>query len=193
MLTTFALINSAALLELANSKIFKIKLDKQRILGMWRITKLSLIVSLGITLNSCNLVKKDDIAVPVEPLQYLVKSEKTIDGDTITIANLDDFSKEITVNLCGIKSPNLDKKGGTEAREALIQILNQAPGSIIYILARDDFLSSEYDNAEVFFLGEVEGEEQDIFVNAEMIRLGYASFNEETIDNCLNKYLILRI
>lgn len=153
--------------------------------------KLSLIVSLTIACLSCSPVRQDaEIGALVEPVGYFVKPSQTIDGDTITVAEIDDITQEITVDLCGIDAPELEGSGGVESREALIQILNQAPDFIVYIVARDDFSGDEYDNAEVFFLGTVDGKEQDIFVNAEMMRLGYAQIENATVSECLNSYLL---
>ncbi|ANV85755.1 hypothetical protein AWQ21_14570 (plasmid) [Picosynechococcus sp. PCC 7003] len=112
---------------------------------------------------------------------------QTIDGDTAVVRDPTDATKTIKLNLCGINAPGLEEEGGEEARLALVDILMQSqPHFTVYVVDRGDFSGDEHNHAEIFYLGQVDGQEQDIFVSAEMVRLGHAVIDEQTVDKCFN-------
>lgn len=160
-----------------------------------RVNYFILFSSLSVVLASYMLIsqsaeKLQETAFP-EPLEYFVRPSEVIDGDTIIVREWRDLTKKISLNLCGIDAPGLDTEAGEKARSALVDILMQSqPDFTLYVVARNDLSGDEYDHAEVFYLGKVNGEYADILVNAEMVRLGHASVNQETVDTCFNAYAL---
>ncbi|WP_024547020.1 hypothetical protein [Picosynechococcus sp. NKBG15041c] len=150
---------------------------------------ITLISSISIALSSC--VARVEEGAFREPLQYGVYPSRAVDGDTVVVRDPSDASKTIKLNLCGIKAPGLNEEGGEEARLALVDILMESqPHFIVYVVDRGDFSGNEHDHAEVFYPGEVNGQEADIFVSAEMVRLGHAVVDEQTVDQCFNAYAL---
>ncbi|AFY69868.1 hypothetical protein Pse7367_1579 [Thalassoporum mexicanum PCC 7367] len=115
-----------------------------------------------------------------------------IRGDEV-VAQAGSIENVYSLDLCGIKTPDPDQPGGPEARQALLNIINQNSSSAltVYWLERPDLGDAREDFAEVLIRVDRDGQETPVLINAEMVRTGLATIDSETIDKCRLKDDIL--
>jgi micrococcal nuclease len=100
------------------------------------------------------------------------------DGDTMRLTN---GSEELKVRFCGIDSPELAQPLGIAARDYLRSLVNKGNGKIYVTPIEKDRYSRTV--AELF----ISVGEDEIFLNGEMVRAGYAWHYQQYSGDCPNK------
>jgi endonuclease YncB( thermonuclease family) len=102
------------------------------------------------------------------------------DGDTIRLTN---GSEELKVRFCGIDAPELKQPMGIAARDYLRSLVNKSNGQIYVTPIEQDRYGRTV--AELFV--PVKGKDDEIFLNGEMVRAGYAWHYQRYSGDCPNK------
>jgi len=143
-----------------------------------------LLVGLGLILWGSFDRIQQDFSLEKPGKQCRVKPGSVYDGDTLRVLCQ---GEELKLRLCGIDAPERAQPGGMASRDYLRSLLRSAEPSAQSRLPDNSLVrvnpieSDRYDRtvAEVF-LGET-------FINAEMVRKGYAWHYQRYSANCPNR------
>ncbi|MBD3887369.1 thermonuclease family protein [Phormidium tenue FACHB-886] len=102
------------------------------------------------------------------------------DGDTLRVT---DGNQEIKVRLCGIDAPEHDQAMGIASRDHLRSLLNQGNGQVIVVPTDVDRYGRTV--AELF-VKRADSSSEEIAINAQMVRDGYAYHYARFSSGCPN-------
>jgi endonuclease YncB( thermonuclease family) len=123
----------------------------------------------------------NDAVPPTSEVWRIAETRDAIhDGDTIRLTN---GSEELKVRFCGIDSPELAQPLGIAARDYLRSLVNKGNGEIYVTPIEKDRYGRTV--AELFV--PVKGKDDEIFLNGEMVRAGYAWHYQQYSGDCPNK------
>jgi micrococcal nuclease len=105
------------------------------------------------------------------------------DGDTIRLTN---GSQELKVRFCGIDAPELKQQLGIASRDYLRSLIAKGDGTIYVTPIEKDRYGRTV--AELFV--PLKDRDDDIFLNGEMVRAGYAWHYQQYSDDCPNQQAI---
>jgi endonuclease YncB( thermonuclease family) len=134
----------------------------------------------GIGAIATNIHLRVNGKIPPNSLYCQVVPGSIYDGDTFR-AICEDERKELKVRLCGIDAPEKDQALGIESRDTLRELMGIHSDLFLVVVDRDRYGRKV---AEAF-VPTGRGEEE-IFINAEMIRRGMAWHYERYSNNCPN-------
>ncbi|MEQ8996395.1 MAG: thermonuclease family protein [Coleofasciculus sp. B1-GNL1-01] len=146
----------------------------KRIIGA--ITLIIGVGAIAIGVNSQKLPRK----TPPNSLYCRLTPGSVYDGDTFR-ATCEGETEELKVRLCGIDAPEKDQALGIESRDTLRELMGIHSDLFLVVVDRDRYGRKV---AEAF-VPTGRGEEE-IFINAEMIRRGMAWHYERYSQNCPN-------
>lgn len=133
------------------------------------------------SLTAANINSKINRKTPPNSLYCQVAPGSIYDGDTFR-AICEDERKELKVRLCGIDAPEKAQALGIESRDTLRELMGIHSDLFLVVVDRDRYGRKV---AEAF-VPTGRGEEE-IFINAEMIRRGMAWHYERYSNNCPNQ------
>jgi endonuclease YncB( thermonuclease family) len=102
------------------------------------------------------------------------------DGDTIRLTN---GSQELKVRFCGIDAPELKQPMGIASRDYLRSLIAKGDGTIYVTPVEKDRYGRTV--AELFV--PLKDKDDDLFLNGEMVRAGYAWHYQQYSGDCPNK------
>ncbi|MFP5273794.1 thermonuclease family protein [Coleofasciculus sp.] len=147
----------------------------KRIIGA--ITLMIGVGAIAIGVNSQKIKRK----TPPNSLYCRLTPGSVYDGDTFR-ATCEGETEELKVRLCGIDAPEKDQALGIESRDTLRELMGIHSDLFLVVVDRDRYGRKV---AEAF-VPTGRGEEE-IFINAEMIRAGMAWHYERYSNNCPNQ------
>jgi endonuclease YncB( thermonuclease family) len=109
------------------------------------------------------------------------------DGDTLRVT---DGFRETKIRLCGIDAPEHDQAMGIASRDHLRSLLNQGNGAVIMVAADVDRYGRTV--AELF-VKKQSGNGEEIALNAQMVRDGYAYHYAQYSDRCPNGVILANL
>jgi endonuclease YncB( thermonuclease family) len=123
-------------------------------------------------------------SVPDSEVWRVAETKDAIhDGDTMRLTN---GSKELRIRLCGIDSPELSQPLGFAARDYLRSLVAKSDGTVYVTSIEKD----RYGRTVAELLVPLKDKDDDVFLNGEMVRAGYAWHYQQDSGNCPNKNAI---
>ena len=115
---------------------------------------------------------------------WRVKPGSVYDGDTLRLVR---GNEELKVRFCGIDAPEKDQPLGIESRDYLRSLLDKGTGEIILVPIEKDRYGRTV--AELFM---PIGGEEELLLNAEMVRAGLAWHYGKYSGNCPNQDVLIQ-
>jgi endonuclease YncB( thermonuclease family) len=114
---------------------------------------------------------------------WQIKEGSIYDGDTLRVVK---GSEELKIRLCGIDAPEKKQELGIAARDYLRSLVKKGNGTVSLIPIEKD----RYGRTVAELIMPVPTPEEEIFLNGEMVRAGYAWHYQQYSGNCPNKNAI---
>lgn len=110
------------------------------------------------------------------------------DGDTLNVRS---GSKQDTIRLCGIDAPELDQPLGNQAKDLLRSLIDRGSNQVLLMpLGRD---RDDRQIGEVFIKAPTPQQpEQELFINAELVKAGLAWHYGRFSGDCPNRDAIVQ-
>ena len=127
--------------------------------------------------------KLNFIPAPNSELGWKVVPGSIYDGDTLRVTN---GNEELKIRFCGIDAPEKNQPLGIESRDYLRSLLDKGTGEIILVPIEKDKYGRTV--AELFM---PIGGEEELLLNAEMVRAGLAWHYGKYSGNCPNQDVLI--
>jgi endonuclease YncB( thermonuclease family) len=158
------------------------------------LNTLPLLVALALFAYSCSLapsnnttsqnIETSNVPKSSEVWRIAETRDAIHDGDTMRLTN---GSEELKVRFCGIDAPELKQQLGIASRDYLRSLVNKGNGQIYVVPIEKDRYGRTV--AELFV--PLKDKDDDLFLNGEMVRAGYAWHYQRYSRNCPNKNAIV--
>jgi endonuclease YncB( thermonuclease family) len=121
--------------------------------------------------------------VPKSSEVWQIKEGSIYDGDTLRVVK---DSEELKIRLCGIDAPEKEQELGVASRDYLRSLINRGDGTIYVTPIEKD----QYGRTVAELFVPLKDKDDDLFLNGEMVRAGYAWHYQQYSGDCPNKNAI---